>query len=167
MSSTLILDHQKIQQKITRIAFQIFEDHYDQKEIIIAGIAKNGFVFAQMLSKKLKDISDLDVKLVELKIDKKNPINSEISTELTDADIRNKCIVVVDDVLNSGKTLMYGIKHFLKAPVKNLSVAVLVNRSHKRYPVAADYVGLSLATTLKEHIEVSFEDKKAFSVHLS
>ena len=102
-----------------------------------------------------------------MKIDKKNPIESEIELNLTKTEIKNKSIVLVDDVLNSGKTLIYGIQCFLKAPIKSLSVAVLVNRSHKRFPVNANYVGMSLATTLKEHIEVDFENSKAYAAYLS
>lgn len=166
-SKTQILSHQNILQKVNRIAYQIYEDHYNQKEIIIAGIANNGYTFAQLLSNKIEEISSINVKLVELKIDKKNPIESEIELNLTKTEIKNKSIVLVDDVLNSGKTLIYGIQCFLKAPIKSLSVAVLVNRSHKRFPVNANYVGMSLATTLKEHIEVDFENSKAYAAYLS
>ncbi len=157
-NSTVILDHQKIEQKINRIAYQIFEDNYNQKRLIIAGIASNGFILAKLLANKLKEIRDLEIVLEELHINKKNPINSKVKMNLENEDIKNQSIILVDDVLNSGKTMMYGLQHFLAAPLKRLSTAVLVNRSHKRFPVNADYVGLSLATTLKERIEVSFEE---------
>lgn len=166
-NSNLILDHQKIEQKINRIAYQIFEDNYDQKELIMAGIASNGYRLAEILAKKLQSISPIKVKLLELQINKKNPLKSKVEIDLEPKDFKDKSVILVDDVLNSGKTLMYGLQVFLAAPVKNLSVAVLVNRSHKRYPVYADYVGLSLATTLKEHIEVSFDDPKNHTVSLS
>ena len=165
--STLILDHHKIDQKINRIAYQIFEDNYDQDEIIMAGIAKNGFLFAEILKEKLESISTIKVNLKELIIDKKNPLKSKAELRMDSAEIKNQSIVVVDDVLNSGKTMMYALQAFLAAPLKKLSIAVLVNRSHKRFPVNANFVGLSLATTLKEHIEVSFEDPKDYSVTLS
>jgi pyrimidine operon attenuation protein/uracil phosphoribosyltransferase len=166
-SNTRILDHQKVEQKINRIAYQIYEDHYDQEDIIMAGIAKNGFVLAEMLCAKLNEISPIKVKLLELQINKKNPINSQVELDLTEKEMKDKSIVIVDDVLNSGKTMMYGLQYFLKAPLKRLSTAVLVNRSHKRFPVNADYVGMSLATTLKEHIEVTFDDPKDFGAYLS
>lgn len=165
--SNLILDHHKIDQKINRIAYQIYEDNYDQNEIIMAGIAKNGYVLAEILKKRLESISDIKVSLKELIIDKKNPLKSKAELKMEGAEIKNKSIVVVDDVLNSGKTMMYALQAFLAAPLKRLSIAVLVNRSHKRFPVNADYVGLSLATTLKEHIEVSFVDPKNHKVTLS
>lgn len=165
-SKTPILTHQKILQKINRMAYQIYEDNYDQKEIIVAGIAKNGFILANLISDQLKEISPIEIKLVELVINKKNPINHKIELDLNTADIKNKSIILVDDVQNSGKTMIYGLQHFLKAPIKRLSIAVLVDRSHKRFPVQADYVGVSLATTLKEHVEVSFEDAKNYSAYL-
>lgn len=157
-TNTLILDHQKIEQKINRIAYQIYEDHYDQDQIIMAGIAKQGFVFAQLIQQKIEDISQLKVKLHELHIDKTNPIESVVELNIDQEELLNQSIILVDDVLNSGKTMMYGLQYFLKGPIKRLTTAVLVDRSHKRFPVNADYVGISLATTLKEHIEVSFDE---------
>ena len=153
---TKILDHQKIEQKINRIAYQIYEDNHQEKQIIIAGIADNGFIFAQLLAKKLEEISAIKIVLRELIIDKKNPVEGQVKLELTSEEIKNQTIILVDDVLNSGRTMMYGLKHFLNAPIKKLSTAVLVNRSHNRFPVSANYVGMNLATTLKEHIEVKF-----------
>lgn len=165
-SKTPILSHQKIVQKINRMAYQIYEDNYDQKEIIIAGIAKNGYTLAQLISQKLGEISPIEIKLVELIINKKNPINSKVELNLNSDEIKNKSIILVDDVQNSGKTMIYGLQHFLKAPILKLSIAVLVDRSHKRFPVQADYVGISLATTLKEHVEVNFDDQKNFTAYL-
>ena len=165
-SKTRILSHQKIVQKVNRIAYQIYEDNYDQKEIIIAGIAQNGYTLARLISHKLKEISPIKIKLVELKVNKKNPIDNEIDFELTTDDIKNKSIILVDDVQNSGRTMIYGLQPFLKAPIKKLSIAVLVDRSHKRFPVKADYVGISLATTLKEHVEVKFDDENNYIAYL-
>ena len=104
--------------------------------------------------------------MCELKINKKNPLQSEINLNIEPKDFKNETIIVVDDVLNSGKTMMYAIKPFLEVPIKKLSIAVLINRSHKRFPLNADYVGLSLTTTLKEHIEVSLE-KGNYAAYLS
>ena len=164
---TLILDHNKIEQKINRMAYQIYEDHYDQKEIILAGIQENGYLLAKMFKEKLSEMAPFEVKLEALKIDKKNPIQSELELSISDKDLKNKCIVLVDDVLNSGKTMIYGLQAFLSAPVKKLSTAVLINRSHNRFPVKADYIGMSLSTTLKEHIEVDFSKKGKFAAYLS
>ncbi len=167
-NQTQILEHKQILQKINRIAYQIYEDHHQEEEIIMAGIASNGYLFAKLLKEKLEEISTgIQIKLIELKIDKKNPIDSEIELGIQSDELEAKSIILVDDVLNSGKTLIYGMQAFLKAPLKKLSVAVLVNRSHKRFPVNANYVGMSLATTLKEHIEVSFTKENDYSAYLS
>jgi len=163
---TQILDHKKIEQKINRIAYQIYEDNYDQKELILAGIASNGYLLAEILQKKLESISPIKIYLEELKIDKKNPIDSSIELSLSQKELKGKTIILVDDVLNSGRTLIYGLQVFLSVSVKKLSTVILVNRSHKKFPVSADYVGMSLATTLKDHIEVSLE-KGNYSAFLS
>lgn len=167
-NQTKILEHKQILQKINRIAYQIYEDHHQEEEIIMAGIANNGYLFAKLLKEKLDNISTgIRIKLIELKIDKKNPIESEIELDIESAQLKANSIILVDDVLNSGRTLIYGMQAFLNAPLKKLSVAVLVNRSHKRFPVNANYVGMSLATTLQEHIEVNFTDENNFSAFLS
>lgn len=163
---TLILHHDKVNQKVNRIAYQIYEDNYEEKELIIAGIAPKGYQFATLLSEKIKEISKIKVQLVELKINKDSPIDSDITLNLNEKDLSNKVIVVVDDVMNSGKTLIYGVNYFLNGPVKKLSTAVLVERSHKRFPIAADYVGFSLSTTLQDHIEVTFNKNGKHSVYL-
>ena len=152
---TLILNHEEIERKITRMAFQIYESNVSESEIIIAGIAKNGYILAKKLANKLKEISDLNLSLCEVKMDKKNPLKG-VSTSLTIEDYQNKSLILVDDVLNSGSTLIYGVKHFLEVPLKKFQTAVLVDRSHKKFPVKADVKGLSLSTSLNETIKVSF-----------
>lgn len=164
---THILDHNKIEQKINRMAYQIYEDHYDQKEIILAGIKENGYLLATMFRDKLAEIAPFKIQLEELKIDKKNPIQSELELSISEKELKGKCIVLVDDVLNSGRTMIYGLQAFLKAPIKKLSTAVLINRSHNRFPVKADYIGMSLSTTLQEHIEVDFSKKGKYAAYLS
>lgn len=153
----IILNREEIQQKVTRISYQIYETFVDENEIIIAGIAKNGFVFAEKLAKELSSISDLKVTLCEVFIDKQNPQN-EIKTSITKEEYQNKGLVLVDDVLNSGTTLIYGVKHFLDVPLKKFKTAVLVDRNHKKYPVKADFKGISLSTSLHEHVQVVFEE---------
>ena len=161
-----ILDHQKIEQKINRIAYQIFEDHYDHQSIVLVGIAESGYILAELIAKKLAAFADLKVILSKLTINKKNPLRSKIDLEIDTDQLKNQSIVVVDDVLNSGQTMMYAIKPLLEKEVKKISLAVLINRNHKRFPIYAEYVGLFLSTTLKEHIEVNFK-KGDFTAHLS
>ncbi|MDT0559459.1 phosphoribosyltransferase family protein [Ichthyenterobacterium sp. W332] len=150
----IILTHSEIEHKIRRIAYQIYESNVKNTEVILAGIDENGYILAKKIKTVLSKISDLNVVLCKVSIDKKKPLNP-ISTSLKPEDYKNKSIVLVDDVLNSGSTLIYGVKHFLDVPLKQFKTAVLVNRNHKKYPVKADFKGISLSTTLKEHIEVS------------
>lgn len=155
----LILDQKQIQHKIRRIAYQIYESNVNEKEIIIAGIAQNGFILAEKLAKELKDISPIRTSLCKVEIDKKDPLG-EIKTSLTAKEYQNKSIILVDDVLNSGTTLIYGVRHFLEVPLKQFKTAVLVDRNHKKYPVKADFKGISLSTSLNETVKVIFEKNK-------
>jgi pyrimidine operon attenuation protein / uracil phosphoribosyltransferase len=154
MTKTLILTSDQIHQKINRIAYEIYENNYDEKEIILAGIVGNGYLLAERITKALRNISPLKITLIDVVIDKKNPVANKTQIKLTDADLTNKVIILVDDVLNSGKTLIFGAKPFLNCPIKRLTTVVLVDRGHNRYPIKADFVGLSLSTTLQEHITV-------------
>lgn len=154
--SSIILNNDQIQNKIRRIAFQIYESNFDEKQIILAGISKNGHLFAQKLKNVLEQISELEIILCEVKMDKKNPLNT-VTTSLPTSAYENRSIVLADDVLNSGTTLIYGVKHFLDVPLKRFKTAVLVDRSHKKYPVKADFKGISLSTSLNEMVRVHFE----------
>lgn len=158
VKNNIILNHKEITHKIRRIAFQIYESNVDEKEVILAGIDKNGYVFAKKLKTALQKISDINLVLCKVSIDKKHPWQ-EISTSISSEAYKNKSIVLVDDVLNSGTTLIYGVKHFLNVPLKQFKTAVLVNRNHKKYPVKADFKGISLSTSLHEHIHVTLEGK--------
>lgn len=167
MTQTLILDSKQIQQKINRIAYEIYENNYHEKEIIIAGIDANGYFLAKRIIEVLKKITPLRITLIEIKINKKNPLSAEININLTNKELENKVIILVDDVLNSGKTLIFGAKPFLSSPIKRLITVVLVDRGHNRYPIKADFVGLSLSTTLQEHISVEIDKKGQEAVYLS
>jgi pyrimidine operon attenuation protein/uracil phosphoribosyltransferase len=154
-----ILSHQKIQHKVRRIAYQILEANVTEKEIIIAGIEGGGLKFAKKIQYVLRGITDAEITLCKVSMNKSNPLEGEVKTSITPEDYKNKSIVLVDDVLNSGTTLIYGVHHFLRTPLKQLKTAVLVNRNHKKYPVKADYKGISLSTSLQEHVHVQFEAK--------
>lgn len=157
MSHNTILNHQEIDYKIKRIAYQIYETFIDEKEIVIAGIHGNGLTFAQKLSTVLESISPIKVILCEVIIDKKNP-NTTITTSISQSQYAEKGLILVDDVLNSGTTLIYGVRHFLDVPLKKFKTAVLVDRNHKKYPVKADFKGISLSTSILEHVQVVFEE---------
>lgn len=156
----LILDKKQTLQKIRRIAFEILERNLHEKEIIIAGIYDKGYMFAELLEKEFNLISKIKTTLVKVTLDKTSPMQSEITLDVDIKLIKNKCVILTDDVLNTGRTLAYSLKPFLNIPIKKLQVAVIVDRQHKLFPIDADYVGYSMSTTLKEHIDVNFEKSK-------
>ena len=164
-TNSLIFDTQKIEHCTQRVAYQIYEANFDYEEIYLAGIAKNGEIYAQKIKAFLEDISPLKVHLVQLKVDKKNPL-AKVESSLPLTALKNQSVVVIDDVLNTGSTLMYAVKYLLEVPLAQLNTAVLVNRNHKKYPVKADFKGFSLSTSLNEHVEVIFTGKET-GVYLS
>ncbi len=153
-----ILTANEISHKTRRIAFQIYETFIHEKEVILAGIASNGFVFAKKLAAELQSISDLKILLCEVYIDKQNPEKS-ITTSLQSNEYTGRGLVLVDDVLNSGTTLIYVVRHFLDVPLSKFKTAVLVDRNHKKYPVKVDFKGISLSTSMQENVRVVFDGK--------
>ena len=158
----IILTQQEIDHKTRRIAYQIYETFPDETEVVIAGIASNGYLFAKKLAATVEKISGIKVTLCEVIIDKDKPLEA-VKTSLTAEQYSNKSLVLVDDVLNSGTTLIYEVKHFLEVPLKKFKTAVLVDRNHKQYPVKADFKGLSLSTSMKERVEVVLDDKEQYA----
>lgn len=150
----LILDKNQVLQKIKRIAYEIYEHNFQEAEIIIAGVDDKGYEIAQMVCDHLESISEMKTTLVRVKVDKLAKVQGDVHLDCSPEIFDQKCIVLVDDVLNSGRTLAYCLKPFLNVNVKKMETVVLVNRSHKLFPISADYNGYELSTTLKEHIEV-------------
>jgi len=138
MSRTQILTPLQIDQKVQRIAWQIHEQNINESEITVAGIAERGFVLAKEIAKLLSKNSDLKVDVLKVLVDKRKPLTSPVSIEPNNKDLTDKVVVLTDDVLNSGKTLIYGANYFLQFKLKKLTTAVLVDRNHKRFPVKAD-----------------------------
>ena len=165
MKKHLILDHQAITTRTRRIAFQIYETNADEKVLYIVGIAHKGMAFAEKICTVLEEISPLKIELVTLTLDKKKPTQS-IQTSIPLESMEGHAIVLVDDVLYTGKTLVYALAHLLQISVKRIKTAVLVNRNHKQYPIKADFKGISLSTSLKEHVEVVL-DGAQMTAHLS
>lgn len=160
---TIILSNKEISHKIRRIAFQVYETNVKEKEVIIAGIQKNGFLLAKKIKREVEKISPIQVTLCEVYIDKKKPTNP-VETSLELAAFKNKSLLLVDDVLSTGTTLIYGVKHFLEVPLKQFKTAVLVDRNHKKYPVKADFKGISLSTSLNENVSVVFEKQTCTAI---
>lgn len=166
MSRVKILDTVQIRQKLNRLAFQVYENNFDEKEILVVGIEGNGYKFAVQLGAKLAEISGIRINMGKIALDKEKPWEGEPKVDFTEKQFTNKTVVLVDDVLNSGKTLMYAVRLFLDKPVKKINTVILVDRSHTRFPVKADYVGLTLSTTLQERIETDFSKGKKEAVYL-
>jgi pyrimidine operon attenuation protein/uracil phosphoribosyltransferase len=152
---TLILSAEDIQIKTKRVSLQILETCIDDEQIIIAGIMQNGLVLAELIAQQIIELSDKKVVLAEVSIDKKEPLHS-VKVSVGAETYKNKSLILVDDVLNTGSTLMFAAKHFLDVPLKQFKTAVLVDRNHKNYPIKADYKGISLSTSLNERVEVTF-----------
>jgi len=152
---SLILDSRQVKQKIRRMAFEIYEHNFNEKSLVIAGIEGQGYVLAKLLTKEVEAISPLEVKLVKLTLDKLAPQQSDVTLDCDLKEVKKKCIILVDDVLNTGRTFAYGLKPFLNIEVKKIETAVLVNRSHTLFPIYPQYTGYELATAIKDHVEVN------------
>lgn len=163
MSRKDILDTETVDMKLERMAFEIIENNLEEESIILIGIKDNGNVIAQNMKDILKKISPLKVKLVSLALDKKNPVDIELSEQLNPD---GKVIIIVDDVANSGKTMLYALKPFLEFHPKKIQTLALVERTHKTFPVHLDYKGLSVATTFQEHIFVEVKGEKVLGAYL-
>lgn len=150
----LILDASQIMQKIRRMAFEIYENNFKEKGLVIAGIDGQGYVLARLLAKEVEAIAEIEVSLVKVSLDKLAPQQGEVTLDCDVKTIKKKCIIVVDDVLNTGRTLAYGLKPFLDTEVKKIETAVLVNRSHTLFPIYPQYTGYELSTTIKDHVVV-------------
>jgi pyrimidine operon attenuation protein/uracil phosphoribosyltransferase len=146
-----ILDHTIAEKKLRRMALEIVENNMDEKTIILAGVRESGSVVAKCIQQILSEVSSLQTELISISLDKKEPKEVILSKKM---DFNDKVIIIVDDVANSGKTLLYALKPFLDFLPKKIQALVLVARSHNSFPVYPDYVGLSIATTLQEHIYV-------------
>jgi pyrimidine operon attenuation protein/uracil phosphoribosyltransferase len=160
MSRTKVLEQHQIEQKIIRMAWEIYEQNFEETEIVIAGIHAQGYMLAQRLSDQLNKISSLDVSLIRLELDKKNPLSKNITVN-NNSELKNKVVVLVDDVLNSGKTLIYSSQYFLNNQVRKLMTAVLIDRNYRLFPIKADVVGISLSTTMQEHVTVDLGNNEA------
>ena len=160
-----ILSAHQTGQKIRRIAFEIYEQNFEEKGVILAGIAGEGYAFAKRLASELTSISPLDVQVIELRFDKNVHQQSPILFD-RDVGVQNQVVIVADDVLNTGRTLAFALEPFLKVPMKKVQVAVIVDRSHHKFPVHADYVGYSLSTTLTEHVKVVLSQEAEEGVYL-
>ena len=158
-----ILGQDQIDKIIKRIAYQILENNSEELEIFLIGIKNNGYVLAELIYHQLKQISNLNIILYSIQINKKDPLK-RIEHNFDLKKMKNKSIVLIDDVLNSGRTLLYGVKFLLDIPLSNFNTAVLIDRNHKKYPIKIDFKGISLSTSIEENVSVVFEKNNAFAI---
>lgn len=163
-SKNYILDAKTAGKKLRRMAYQILENNNDEESIILAGIKESGSVVARNLQKMLAEISPLKTELMTISLDKKKPGKIALDKEIN---FTGKVIIIIDDVANSGRTLLYALKPFLDFLPKKIQTLVLVERSHKIFPVHSDYVGISIATTMQEHIYVEVENEIITGAYLA
>lgn len=156
----LILDQGQIEQKIVRMAYEMYEQNFEEQELVLAGIYQNGYTLAQKLAQQLQAISPIKVHLLQVQLDKTAPLDTPVTLSPESINIENKGVILVDDVLNTGKTLAYTLNAFLPKNPKKVEIATLVDRHHPQYPMAATYTGYSLATTLQERVEVVLEENE-------
>ncbi len=159
MHNSELLNAEEIEQKLTRMAYEIAERHYNEKNIVFIGIEDNGAAVSNRLFELVSQIVTIPCEKSSIQLSKENPIGSvQLSNPLS---LKNKCVVLIDDVFNSGQTLMHAASFLVSQEIHRLTTAVLVERKHRRFPIKADFVGLKLSTTLKEHVTVSMDGKNS------
>ena len=161
-----ILDQNQIAQKIKRIAYQIYERNFTEQEVLLAGIHQNGYALAERIAQQLSDISPLQVSLIRVVLDKETPLEQPVQLQPEQINVSGKVIILVDDVLNTGKTLAYSLIPFLQASPKKIETATLIDRHHTLYPVSVTYTGYSLSTTLQEHVKVVLDGETEAGAYL-
>ncbi len=159
-----ILTMQQIRHKISRIAWEIYENNHTEKKIYIAGIP-SGYKLAKLLAKELQKISPVQVELLKIEFNQKSDDFEAIHVNCNPSDLKGQVLLLVDDVLHTGRTFLQSLRPFMDVKVKKIETAVLINRSHKTFPISADYTGYQLATTLNDHIKVVLDAGK-YGVYL-
>jgi pyrimidine operon attenuation protein/uracil phosphoribosyltransferase len=162
-----ILDQAQIKQKIKRLAIEILENNFEEKAIVLAGVNNNGTGFAKLLEKELKKITEIKIQIATIRVNPAAPLSSEIEINTPVESLKGKTVIVVDDVANTGRTIFYACKPIMDIIPKKLEVAVLVDRKHKTFPMYPKYVGVALATTLKEDIDLKILNTEEWGVYLN
>jgi pyrimidine operon attenuation protein / uracil phosphoribosyltransferase len=162
-SKKYILDSTIADKKLRRMALEILENNAEEKEIILAGIRESGSVVATCIQKMIAEFSPVKTELINITLDKSKPREISLSHSM---DFTGKVVIIIDDVANSGRTVLYALKPFLDFYPKKIQTLVLVERRHNSFPVRPDYIGLSVATTLQEHIFVEVDSEKVMGAYL-
>ncbi len=162
-----LLDPQQIKQKIKRLAIEILEENFSEDEIILAGINNNGYRFAQLIENELLKKTTIPISISRIRLNPANPTETEVLLNPESVSLSNKVVILIDDVANTGRNIFYAFIPLLKDTPKKVQVAVLVDRKHKAFPVKVDFMGLSLATTLQENIDVKIISESELAVYLN
>ncbi len=163
---TQILSDKQVKQILKRLAYQVYENNFNEKELIIAGIEGRGVQVAELLCKELAEICKIKLSVTDIVLDKSNPAQKQVILSNNKLSVKDKVVVVVDDVLNTGKTMLYSLIPLVSDKARKIQTLVLVDRNHTSFPVKANYIGTALSTTLQEHIEVNISKGKV-NVYLS
>ncbi|HLP54248.1 MAG TPA: phosphoribosyltransferase family protein [Fluviicola sp.] len=150
----LVLNQQQIDQKIKRLAHEIIENTYGETSLFIGGIVGNGELFADQIAAIIRQHTKLELTVFTVDLHKDFPLDHPISCSIDPAVLTGKTVILVDDVINSGTTMQYGLMKILEQPVRSVKTVALVDRLHRRYPIKCDFVGMTLTTTLKDRVEV-------------
>lgn len=165
-SAQKILNAQTAELKLDRIVFQILENTFNSSSIVMIGIEEGGFIIAKKLSEKIKNYyPHKSIELLSLTIDKINPVGKNIQLN-PNIDLNGKTIVLVDDVANTGKTMFYTFNELTRYNIEKLITCVLIDRTHKKFPIQSDIVGLQMASTFNEHIIVKIEQGEVEGAYL-
>ena len=158
--SNVILNSNQIGQKIKRLSYELYENNLEEKKVILFGLNSNGNILSNRIKKNLDNLFPVNIESYNLKIDVNNSTLNKLDLERDS--LNGKVVIIVDDVLNSGKTIAYSINLILPFYPKKIEVAVLVDRSHKNFPILAKYSGVKLNTTINEHVKIDFKKNKGY-----
>lgn len=159
-----ILNRRLIERKLARLAAEILERRGERGVIYLLGINNNGFTTAEHLARQMEeDISTFGlacrVVLRRLRLNPASPLSPEPNYEGDPGELQDRNVVIVDDVANTGRTAYFAAKPLLGVVPASLEIAVLIDRLHKTFPVCADYVGLTLSTSLQDDIRVYYDEE--------
>lgn len=167
MSAKKVLDSAAVNQKIRRIAFQIYENNFEEKELLVAGIVGEGYSLATLLCQHISEISKIKTRAIKIDLNKEVPYERPVTFDCDSKEFEGKVIIVVDDVLNTGRTFSYSLAPFLSTHVKKIQVAVMVDRNYRKFPISADYIGYEMSTTLSEHVNVIISNEMERGIYLN
>lgn len=162
----LVMPHETVVRKLDRMAREMLEVHYNESTLVLIGVDGQGLEVAGALARRLRELSSIDIVEGCLTMDKDAPLDHEVRCDVSEERLQDAIVFLIDDVLNSGRTLIHGVQHLLLGRPREIHTAVLVDRKHRSFPIRADFCGLTLSTQLNEHIAVDLSDTNNATVHI-